>query len=120
MISLETKRLRLLPWRLTDFAAFRPIATDPEVMRYISNGTPWTDDKIREFIRRQMRHAAARNFCLWKITRKPDGKLLGFCGLQPLTIEGQREIEIGWWLAKNCWRRGLATEAARAVMKFAF
>jgi len=120
MITLETDRIRLMPWHFADFAAFRPIATDPDVMRYIHNGVPWNDDQIREFVRRQMRHAAANQFCLWRIVRKPDGKMLGFCGLQLLKIEGQRDVEIGWWLAKTCWRRGIATEAARAAMRFAF
>ena len=41
-------------------------------------------------------------------------RLIGFCGLQPW--RRSREIEIGWWLAKDCWRQGLATEAARAVL----
>ena len=40
--------------------------------------------------------------------------------MQPLTLGGRREIEIGWWLAVNYWGRGLATEAARAVMSAAF
>jgi [ribosomal protein S5]-alanine N-acetyltransferase len=120
MDILQTKRTRLMPWRHIDFGSFRPIATDPEVMRYISDGKPWNDDQIREFIRRQMRHAAANQFCMWRIVREPDGKMLGFCGLQPLAIEGRREVEIGWWLAKNCWGHGLATEAAREAMRFAF
>jgi [ribosomal protein S5]-alanine N-acetyltransferase len=120
MDALKTIRLQLTPWRHIDFASFRPIATDPEVMRYINDGAPWNDDQIREFIRRQMRHAAAKQFCLWRIVREPDGKMLGFCGLQPLTIEGHREVEIGWWLARNCWGRGLASEAAREAMRFAF
>jgi [ribosomal protein S5]-alanine N-acetyltransferase len=120
MSKLETKRLRLLPWRHADFRAFRQIATDPDVMRYIGDGKPWDDDKIREFMRRQMRHAAARNFCMWRIVRKPGGTMLGFCGLQPVTVEGRREIEIGWWLAKTYWHRGLASEAAREAMRFAF
>lgn len=120
MNVLETNRLQLMPWRHADFAAFRPIATDPEVMRYISDGAPWSDEKIREFVRRQMRHESTRRFCLWRIARKPDGKMLGFCDLQPVMLEGHPEVEIGWWLAKNCWGRGLASEAARLAMRFAF
>jgi ribosomal-protein-alanine N-acetyltransferase len=120
MGTFTTKRIRLMQWRHIDFATFRPIATDPEVMRYINNGAPWNNDQIREFIHRQMRHAAARQFCLWRIVREPDGKMLGFCGLQPLTIEDRREVEIGWWLAKDCWGRGLASEGARETMRFGF
>lgn len=31
-----------------------------------------------------------------------------------------QEIEIGWWLARSWWGRGLATEAARAVLRDGF
>ena len=120
MTELETRRLRLVRWNFADFAALRPIAQDPEVMRFISGGVPWTAQQIGEFVRRQMRYRARHGFCLWRIARQRDGKMIGFCGLQPLLLEGRREVEIGWWLARNSWRRGIATEAARAVMRFAF
>ena len=89
-------------------------------MRFINGGVPWTDDEIRGFVRRQMRQFAREGTCLWRISRRPDGKTIGFCGLQPLNLESRHEVEIGWWLAKRCWRRGLATEAARLVMNFGF
>jgi [ribosomal protein S5]-alanine N-acetyltransferase len=120
MIDIETRRLRLARWRHSDFGSLWPIARDPEVMRFITGGEMWSDAQIGEFIRRQMRHAARRGFCLWRITRRHDGKMIGLCGLQPVELEGRREVEIGWWLARHSWRRGIATEAARAGMRFAF
>ncbi len=120
-IVLSTERLELVEWEPGDQQALRPIATDPEVMRYIAEGIPWSDEQIREFVLRQMRHAAERGFCLWKLLlREPHaaGRPAGLCGLQPLA--GTEEIEIGWWLERELWGRGLATEAARAVLEFAW
>ena len=111
---LETERLRLCSWSPDDFTRFKPIGKDSEVMRYISGGIPWADERIREFIDRQMKLWRLRKYCLWALERKTDSRLIGFCGLQPWRLSG--EIEIGWWLAKDCWRQGLATEAARAVL----
>ena len=111
---LETERLRLNSWSRDDFVRFKPIATDPEVMRYISGGIPWTDEGIRDFIDHQMRLWRLRKYCFWALERKTDSHLIGFCGLQPWRKSG--EIEIGWWLAKDCWKQGLATEAARVVL----
>ncbi len=121
-LEMETKRVLLRPWEAEDWIAFRPIATDPQVMRYITGGTPWTDERIQEFVQRQIRHFAERGFCLWKLRAKEDasGRIIGFCGLQPLAIDGQEEVEMGWWLAKDCWGRGLATEAARLALGFGF
>jgi [ribosomal protein S5]-alanine N-acetyltransferase len=116
---IETQRLRLGRWEPADAVAFRPIAQDPRVMRYVNNGEPWSDAKVREFIARQMRHIAHNGFCFWKIQRRPDGKLIGLCGLQALHLGCRWEVEIGWWLTPRHWGRGLASEAAGAVMSAA-
>ncbi len=115
--DIETQRMRLSRWRPSDAVAFRPIAQDPLVMRYVNNGEPWSDTKVREFIARQMRHIACNGFCFWKIQRKPDGRLIGLCGLQALRLGSRWEVEIGWWLTPHNWGRGLASEAAGAVMR---
>lgn len=117
--TIETQRVKLSRWQMCDAAAFRPIAQDPKVMRYVNNGEPWSDAKVREFIARQMRHIAHNNFCFWKIQHKPDGLLIGLCGLQALHLGCRWEVEIGWWLTPRYWGRGLASEAASAVMRAA-
>ncbi|HEV2178494.1 MAG TPA: GNAT family N-acetyltransferase [Terriglobia bacterium] len=118
MAILETARTRLETWQADDWLAFRPIASDPEVMRYISDGRPWPEEQIREFVTRQMNYNAARQYCLWKLVLKETGAPAGFCGIQPLI--GTPDIEIGWWLARACWGQGLATEAAREALRDAF
>lgn len=118
MTVLETERLLLREWRPEDWLAFRPIATDPDVMRYITDGVAWTDGQIQRFVTRQINNAERDDFCLWKLVDKANARLVGFCGLQPLGTTD--EIEIGWWLARDCWGRGLATEAARSVVDFGF
>ncbi|MFZ3215704.1 MAG: GNAT family N-acetyltransferase [Candidatus Acidiferrales bacterium] len=115
---LETARMRLLPWQPDDWLLLRPLATDPEVMRYITNGEPWPDERIREFTARQITHFATLGYCLWKLIHKETSALIGFCGLQPLA--GTQETEIGWWLARAHWGQGLATEAARAALEDGF
>lgn len=87
-------------------------------MRHISSGEPWRDERVREFVDRQVAGFAARGYCFWKLENKSDGEMIGFCGLQPL--DGTAEIEIGWWLAQARWRQGYATEAARAALDDAF
>jgi ribosomal-protein-alanine N-acetyltransferase len=115
--TIETQRMKLSRWQPCDAVAFRPIAQDPLVMRYVNNGEPWSDAKVREFIARQMSHIARRGFCFWKIQRKPDGRLIGLCGLQALPLGCRWEVEIGWWLTPPHWGRGLGSEAASAVMR---
>jgi RimJ/RimL family protein N-acetyltransferase len=117
-IRLETERLNLCNWEQDDWLQFRAIAADPEVMRYIGDGTPWPEERARQFVERQIALFVERGFCLWKLSPKEGAGLIGFCGLQPLPES--EEIEIGWWLARAWWGRGLATEAARAALRDGF
>jgi [ribosomal protein S5]-alanine N-acetyltransferase len=145
---LETARLRLLPWGPQDWLELKPIARDPQVTRYISDGLPWTDERTRELVERQIAGYAQLGFCFWRLLLKPGwqvpcvggeanretilnvdsvtrnpttrrrDQMIGFCGLQPL--EGTQDMEIGWWLSPSCWGKGLATEAAREAMRDGF
>jgi RimJ/RimL family protein N-acetyltransferase len=115
---MRTERLLFAPWSESDWLALRPIATDPEVMRYINDGQPWPDDRIRNFVQRQMDGYRLRGYCLWQLMEASSGEMIGFCGLQPL--DGTSEVEIGWWLGRSHWGRGLATEAARAALRDGF
>lgn len=115
---IETERLDLCEWRSEDWTEFRPIATDSDVVKYITGGAPWPDERIQDFVRRQVEGQLRRGFSMWQLRPKTDGRLIGFCGLQPW--RGWEDIEIGWWLAKDCWGQGLATEAARAALAYGF
>jgi|SRR5579875_19411 len=114
---LETERLWLCPWSDSDLEIARPIFTDADVMRYINGSRPLADIDIREAIARQQNHFRLCGLCLWKLLLKPAGDFAGFCGLQPLELDGVNEVEIGWRLMKEQWRRGLATEAAREALR---
>jgi ribosomal-protein-alanine N-acetyltransferase len=46
------------------------------------------------------------------------GTLIGICGLS--LMNEPDEVEIGWWLTPSYWGKGLATEAAQAVMNYGF
>jgi len=115
---LETDRLFLSTWRASDWLAFQPIATDVEVMRYITGGVPWTDERIQSFVNRQMELFSERGFCRWKLLLKPAQEMIGFCGVG--FWRDAPDLEIGWWLARKYWGRGLASEAARIALRDAF
>jgi [ribosomal protein S5]-alanine N-acetyltransferase len=114
MIVAETERMWLAEWQADDWLEFRYIATNPRVMRYIGDGRVWEDGRIRDWVKRQIANQEKVGYSLWKLIGKESNRLIGFCGLQALAKTG--EIEIGWWLAEECWGKGLATEAARSVL----
>ena len=115
---LRTSRLILDRWESSDWRAFRPIAIDVEVLRYINGGVPWTDDQIQNFVNRQVQRYSEHGYCRWKLLEASTGDLIGFCG--PGIWRDAADPELGWWLARSHWGRGLATEAARAALADAF
>jgi len=117
-VILETPRLRFATWETEDWQAFRHIATDPLVLRYLGTGQPWPDERIQEFVARQKANWQEHRLCLWKLLERETDRLIGICGLQPLPAS--REVKIGWWIDPSHWGRGLPTEAARRALAYGF
>lgn len=57
---------------------------------------------------------------LWGVFIKETGKLIGRCGIQPITWEKADEIELGYLIAEDYQGNGYATEAAKAILTIAF
>lgn len=115
MFRLETERLLIRPWQDDDRAAFIGMARDPEVMRWVHRGEPYTDQEVEEFLARQNRQLAQHDMCMGPMVEKSSGRVVGLAGCQPLGLSD--DLEIGWWLARDVWGRGYATEAGGAAMR---
>ena len=122
--TIETERLLLEPWSEADREIFSRLARDPEVTRYLGDGKSWDDPKITEVFDREAEQWVHHGFGWRSATDKQSGARIGFIGLnyvppEAIEIRGQ-EVEIGWWLSPDFWRKGLATEGARALRDEAF
>jgi len=116
---IETERLILRAFDDGDSSSVMFYA-DPEVMRYIPRG-PWRSDDVEAGFLRMIEHRRAQwrsvGFGMWAVELKQTGVVIGHCGLQRL--EGGDEIEVYYLLDRPYWNQGLATEAARAMLRFA-
>src|SRR5258708_40309393 len=115
MFGLETERLFIRPWTPANRPAFIGLTEDPEVMRYVHGGQPYADEEVDEWFTRQARQLAEHDVCMGALIEKSTERLVGVAGVQPLGTTG--EVEIGWWLARDVWGRGYATEAGGAAMR---
>lgn len=114
---LETPRLTLRPFELRDARALAAILGDEEVMRFSISG-PMTPGQTWAFIRRCRRAYREDGVGPWAMVHRGDGAVIGYCGLMAQRVAERREIEIVYRLARPRWGRGLATEAARAVLEY--
>jgi len=115
--SIETARLLLRPLTPGDEAALAAVLSDAETMHWYPR--PFTADEVREWIERQMRRYPDGSGLLG-LVEKQTGRLIGDCGPVWQEVEGRTELEIGYHVNRERWNQGFATEAARAVMDYAF
>lgn len=122
MIEIETERLLLRGWRDEDLEPYARLCSDPEVMRYIGNGATLTREQSGEQIEEFVRHWDEHGFGLWAVEGKGSETFVGFVGLahQADWVEGPHKTEVGWRLDCASWGEGMATEGAKASVRFGF
>ena len=69
---------------------------------------------------RNLEHQAQFGYGLFSVIRKADGRLIGDCGMEQMTVDGRVVAELGYDLRSDVWNQGFATEAACAVRDYAF
>ena len=116
--ELRTARLLLRPCREEDLAALHALWTDPEVRRHLWDDEVISRERARQVVAKSEESFRALGYGLWSVFLAAEPGLAGFAGLRP--IEGSDEIEILYGLHPRFWGRGLATEAAGALLGRAF
>ncbi|MDP9105177.1 MAG: GNAT family N-acetyltransferase [Candidatus Eremiobacteraeota bacterium] len=123
-VFLETPRLVLREKRPDDFEFIASLYTDENVMRWIGDGHTLAHDEVEARFFRVLEIQSEPGHERWDafkiLARKSDGVRVGQAGLLRCAIDGEPEVEIGWWLAPFAWGFGYATEAAGALRDFAF
>jgi ribosomal-protein-alanine N-acetyltransferase len=80
---------------------------------------PFGEPEMQRWLERRLDHWSRFGYGLFALVLKETGELVGDCGLENMDIDGTTAVELGYDLAARFWNRGLATEAARAVLAFA-
>jgi RimJ/RimL family protein N-acetyltransferase len=126
-LPIETQRLCVRCMTPNDLEPLYKLNGDPEVMRFVGRGQPWTREFTEQIIGPIMTNS--QNHILdWAAIadRKTPKKFLGMVCLLRLPeahraqVGGGPYIEIGWRVLWEHWNQGYATEAAEAVLNYGF
>lgn len=120
MVVIETERLILRRFTPADAADNFRIYTDPENMRFMGRRPDSVEFERYHLERHIANYYDKHDFGLWAVVLKEDGQLIGRCGLIFQPLDGAEVVEVTYLIDRHHWGRGLATEAARAVVKLGF
>lgn len=114
MADIVTDRLILRHHTIAHLSALAAIIGDPVTMSFY----PWPYDlaATRGWIERSIQRREECGVSRMAILLKGTGEMIGDAGLVVTGIDGAPATDIGWIVHRDHWRRGYATEAARALI----
>ena len=112
MIVLETERLLFREHEPDDLEPFCAMEADAEVRRWVGGRPRTREEAERKFRSTYLKPPRGRRG-MWATVLKAENRYIGYCGVYG-------EGVLGYYLARPYWGRGLATEAARALIEFGF
>jgi len=116
--ELDSEKLHLRPLQFQDCAALHTVFTHPEVRRFLWDDRIVEPDETAATIKASILSFEARLFGYWAAFQHGDPELAGFAGLR---LFGEpEEVELLYGITPGLWGKGLATEAAGAVLRYGF
>ncbi|OKK22133.1 acetyltransferase [Streptomyces sp. CB00455] len=121
MTEILTPRLILRRWNDDDLVPLSEINGDPEVMRWIGDGSVRDLEETAEDLERWEEEWDEEGFGLFAVELLGSGELIGVVGLSvpEYLPEVLPAVEITWRLGRQYWGQGYASEAAHATLEYA-
>src|SRR5580693_3797445 len=117
--TLETERLVLRPFELSDAPRVQLLAGDRDVAKTtMAIPHPYEAGMAETWIATQPELFDKGKGVAFAVTRMESGELIGCISLV-LKLD-QQDAELGYWIGKPYWNHGYCSEAARAILHFAF
>lgn len=117
---LGTERLILRRWQASDRPLFAQINADPRVMEFLTAPLSHTESDL--LADRIEAHFQRHGYGMYAVDSRADQAFIGFIGLNIPSFDSTFTpcVEVGWRLASDYWGKGLATEGAKEVVRYAF
>lgn len=117
MVIVETDRLVVRLFVAGDLDAFAAVTADPQLMRFVGDGTTLTREQTKRWIEVTHANQARDGWTTWAVTDRRTGAVLGYAGL----VHGdEAAIEVTYVLGREYWGAGLASELVAALVEHAF
>jgi RimJ/RimL family protein N-acetyltransferase len=120
-VVAHTKRVVIRPWHPDEADRLFDLLGRTEVVRWLGPAQPMQqrEEAVARIATWARMTAEDLRFGAWAAVERASGVPAGMVLLRPLP-NGQGEVEIGWHFHPDSWGRGLASEAAGALLARAF
>jgi len=118
--TLRGSRIDLRRLRRSDAGSIQKYANDPAVARFLPLlPHPYGMNDAREWI--NLTHRTSRNNSAYHfgIENSESSEIIGMMSLRNIN-RTDLNAEVGYWVARKFWGRGIATEALRLILRFSF
>jgi RimJ/RimL family protein N-acetyltransferase len=115
---LQSERLGFRRWTTEDLSLAQTLWGDPAVTAWL--GGPFSPEAVRARLIHEIRQESEAGVQYWPLFLLENQEPVGCAGLRPAKLKNEPMHELGFHLRPAFWGKGLATEAARAVIEYAF
>lgn len=117
--TMTTKRLVLRLFQKSDAAEVAKLCNNYNIYKHTLHlPYPYAIEDALSWIEHHLDHFHADTSYQFAVTDKKGGELYGAIGLS--NNQKFHNGELGYWIGEEFWGNGYATEAAQAILKFAF
>ena len=117
-LLFETDRLSVRHFNVNDLDAFTTLCSDPQVMRYVGDGTLLSRAEVEHWIVVCQQKYVERGYGTSAVFEKGTGRFIGYCGV--VRAPGNDFDELIYVYHVAAWGKGYATEAGRAMIDYVF
>ena len=118
-MNMETERIILRPWQDSDAEALFKYASNPEVGPRAGWPPHKSVEESLEIIRTVFNTEG-----MWAVIWKETGQPIGCVGYLPASASNLKiaedQAEVGYWIARPFWGKGICTEALQMVIDYCF
>ena len=115
-VSLRTPRLLLSPPTRADASLVLGLLSDSRTVAHNPSDGLDSPGEAAELVDRWRAQWQRYGFGYWCLRATADGSFIGYCGIKVVRFRNEEALNLVYRLVPQAWGRGLATEAAAAVV----
>lgn len=116
---LTSEQLGFRRWKQEDLNLAILLWGNHDVTKFFDSSDKFTNEKVKERLQKEIETEEFTGLQYWPVFLQNINEFVGCCGLRPYDLKNMI-LELGVHLLPVYWGKGLAQEAAKAVMEYAF